>query len=120
MQCNAMQPLHSPQCNATTALHACHWTHTRPNHTTTTPINQHTTLLPWPPGLTSRISTGLGRLQERMVNMWQQMGSKDPNTLQKKIYDHGQKVIENMSAEERLMRNIPKAATKVGVVQGSQ
>jgi hypothetical protein len=34
--------------------------------------------------------------------------------LQHTIYKHGTAVMENMSAEERLMRNIPKAATKAG------
>ena len=29
------------------------------------------------------------------------------------LYTHGKSVLENMSAEERLMRNIPKTATKV-------
>lgn len=34
--------------------------------------------------------------------------------LQHTIHKHGTAVMENMSAEERLMRNIPKAATKAG------
>jgi hypothetical protein len=33
--------------------------------------------------------------------------------LQFKLYTHGQKILESMSAEERLMKNIPKNATKV-------
>lgn len=41
-----------------------------------------------------------------------------PCYLQHKIYDAGQKIIENMTAEERLMRNIPAQASKVGRLHG--
>ncbi len=35
---------------------------------------------------------------------------------QHKIYKEWKKVVEDMTAEERLMRNIPKNVTKVGAL----
>ncbi|KAL6753124.1 hypothetical protein V8C86DRAFT_2734512 [Haematococcus lacustris] len=68
-----------------------------------------------PEGITGSLSSGLNRLSTNVATWWASLGSKEPDTLQHKIYKHGQAVIENMSAEERLMRNIPRAATKVVV-----
>ncbi|KAF5841836.1 hypothetical protein DUNSADRAFT_10899 [Dunaliella salina] len=66
-------------------------------------------------GIRGLVSSGATNLRERITKYWQRMGSKDPDTFQHRVYTHGRNVFENMSAEERLMRNIPKTATKVVV-----
>mmetsp|Transcript_21373 Transcript_21373/g.59240 ORF Transcript_21373/g.59240 Transcript_21373/m.59240 type:complete len:554 (+) Transcript_21373:158-1819(+) len=66
-------------------------------------------------GIRGLVSSGATNLRERIIKYWQRMGTKDPDTFQHKVYSHGKSVLENMSAEERLMRNIPKTATKVVV-----
>ena len=64
-------------------------------------------------GLSGAIQVGVGKVQQKVSDMWQSWKDKDPDSLLHKTYQAGTKVIENMTAEERLMRNIPKDATKV-------
>ncbi len=71
---------------------------------------------PTPPactGVSGSLQAGISRLSDNVTSLWSRMGEKESGSLQHKIYSHGQAVLENMSAEERLMRYIPKAATKV-------
>lgn len=55
----------------------------------------------------------LGSLSDRVASFWRSMAEKQPGTLGHTIYSHGNAVLENQSAEERLMRNIPDAVTKL-------
>jgi len=55
----------------------------------------------------------VGRMTGTIANMWHSMRDKDPETLQHKIYKEWEKVVEDMTAEERLMRNVPKNVTKL-------
>lgn len=50
-------------------------------------------------------------MQTSLSNMWH--GLKDKGNFGQKIYKAGQAILENMNAEERLMRNIPRRANKV-------
>ncbi|GAX79192.1 hypothetical protein CEUSTIGMA_g6632.t1 [Chlamydomonas eustigma] len=67
------------------------------------------------PSIGGAVKASLGWFQGTMSNIWKSMKEKDPDTLQNKMYVAGNKILENMTAEERLMRNIPSSATKLVV-----
>mmetsp|Transcript_7104 Transcript_7104/g.12190 ORF Transcript_7104/g.12190 Transcript_7104/m.12190 type:complete len:563 (+) Transcript_7104:212-1900(+) len=65
--------------------------------------------------IVGHVDRGLTKIGDNVTSMWSSMGSKNPSSFQHKIHKHGTEIMESMSAEERLMRNIPKHATKVVV-----
>ncbi|GAX78798.1 hypothetical protein CEUSTIGMA_g6235.t1 [Chlamydomonas eustigma] len=66
-------------------------------------------------GATGIVKSGLDRIGGAVSSIWNSLKDKDPESWKYKLYSHGQKILESMSAEERLMKNIPKNATKLVV-----
>ncbi|KAG2446877.1 hypothetical protein HYH02_008033 [Chlamydomonas schloesseri] len=60
-----------------------------------------------------KVNAGLNGVQQSISGMWHSL--KDKGNIPAKIYKAGQAILENMNAEERLMRNIPKRANKLVV-----
>lgn len=64
-------------------------------------------------GFTGAIKTGLGKVTGRVQSWWSSMKDKEPDSLGHKVHKHGTAILENMTAEERLMQNIPRNAQKL-------
>ncbi len=64
-------------------------------------------------GVGGAVKSWQGWMSGSMQRMWNKMAEKDPASFQNKIHAAGTRILENMTAEERLMRNIPSSATKV-------
>ncbi|GLC35287.1 hypothetical protein PLESTF_001221000 [Pleodorina starrii] len=60
-----------------------------------------------------KVSAGVSNVQQGLSNMWHSL--KDKGDFSAKMYKAGQAILENMNAEERLMKNIPKKANKLVV-----
>ncbi|GIL42305.1 hypothetical protein Vafri_321 [Volvox africanus] len=60
-----------------------------------------------------KVSAGVSNVQQNLSNMWHSL--KDKGNFSAKIYNAGQAILENMNAEERLMKNIPRKANKLVV-----
>ncbi|KAG2427568.1 hypothetical protein HXX76_012222 [Chlamydomonas incerta] len=60
-----------------------------------------------------KMNAGINGVQQSISGMWHSL--KDKGNIPAKIYKAGQAILENMNAEERLMRNIPKRANKLVV-----
>ncbi|GIL95956.1 hypothetical protein Vretimale_1877 [Volvox reticuliferus] len=60
-----------------------------------------------------KVSAGVSNVQQNLSNMWHSL--KDKGRFSAKIYNAGQAIFENMNAEERLMKNIPRKANKLVV-----
>ncbi|KAG2498712.1 hypothetical protein HYH03_003452 [Edaphochlamys debaryana] len=60
-----------------------------------------------------KMNAGVASVGTNLSNMWHSL--KDKGNMGAKIYKAGQAILENMNAEERLMRNIPKKANKLVV-----
>lgn len=61
------------------------------------------------------MKTGINKVTGSVVSWWNSFKDKDPDSIGHKMYQHGQVIINNMSAEERLMQNIPRNAQKLVV-----
>eukprot|EP00798_Chlamydomonas_sp_ICE-L_P026445 gene26445-17544_t len=66
-----------------------------------------------PSGPVGMMSSAVKNFAFSVSSYWNGMKEKDPDSFQNKVYRTGTNIMENMSAEERLMNSIPKAATKV-------
>ena len=61
----------------------------------------------------SQLRQELGKAQAEASDMWSRLAAAEAGSLKAKLYGLGKRVLESVSAEERLMRGIPKKIDKV-------
>lgn len=59
-----------------------------------------------------RVQGGITALQDKAARMWNGLKEKE-GSIGHKVYKAGQRVVESVSPEERLMRGIPKNVQKI-------
>lgn len=59
------------------------------------------------------IMTGLSSVQSIMSSWWTNMKEANPGSFKRHVHDAASSIIENLTAEERLMKNIPRHANKL-------
>jgi hypothetical protein len=55
----------------------------------------------------------LDGVQGRVAATWDSLGEKEEGSVGARLHTAGQRVMNDLTAEERLTRNIPKDVTKV-------
>eukprot|EP00879_Flechtneria_rotunda_P028023 GHRR01030097.1.p1 GENE.GHRR01030097.1~~GHRR01030097.1.p1 ORF type:complete len:205 (+),score=88.64 GHRR01030097.1:46-615(+) len=73
-----------------------------------------------PKGWRKAVAGHLGRVQGEAADMWQKMAEAEQGTMVNRVYKLGKRVLDSITAEERLMRGVPKNISKVIIHHPSQ